>query len=305
MKVAMIREFGDPGVLRRGVLPLPAVGVDQVRVRVRVAGVQHFDARIRAGQFPRELTGPFPVVPGNEFAGVVEEVGQNVTASAIGDEVLGFSTLGAYAEHIVVPADQIIGKPTGMSWEVAGGFSGHAQGARNALNQMRVERGDSVLINAAAGGLGSIAVQLAKLRGATTIVGTASPRNHGFLRELGAIPVAYGPWLVERLRAIAPGGFDASLGCEPGGLAAAMTLARDPARVVTMVFSEEIAALGVRDWTGSRSLEGLTEMIDHYERGGFTVHIRSRHRLDDAAQAHRDLESGHGRGKMVLLLDGA
>ena len=303
MRAATIREFGDADVLRIDALPVPAVGAGQVRVRVRVAGVQHFDARVRAGQFPRDLTGPFPIVPGNEFAGTIEAVAAEVPDLAVGDEVLGFSTLGGYAEHIVVPADQVARKPSNMSWEIAGGFSGHAQGARNAVGQMRVALGDTVLINSAAGGLGTIAVQLARLRGATMVVGTASPRSHDYLRELGAIPVAYGPGLTDRLQSIAPGGFDAALGFEPDGLRAGMTLVHDPARVVTMVFSDQIAALGVQDWTGTRTLEGLNEMIGHYQRGDLTVHIRIRHRLDDAAQAHRELESGHGRGKIVLLIE--
>ncbi len=303
MRAATVREFGDADVLRLDTLPVPSVGPGQIRVRVRVAGVQHFDVRVREGRFPRDLTGPLPIVPGNEFAGTVEEVAADVTDLRIGDEVLGFSTLGAYAEHIVVPADQVVRKPTDMDWGIAGGFSGHAQGARNAVDQMRVASGDTVLINSAAGGLGTIAVQLARIRGAGTIVGTAGPHNHDYLRGLGALPVSYGPGLTERLRSVAPGGFDAALGFEPDGLRAGMALVHDPARVVTMVFSERIAALGVRDWTGTRSRDGLTEMIGHYERGDLTVHIRARHRLEEAAQAHRELETGHGRGKVVILVE--
>ncbi|GAA1005871.1 hypothetical protein Aple_040250 [Acrocarpospora pleiomorpha] len=122
------------------------------------------------------------MVPGNEFAGTIEQVGEDVTGLTVGEPVLGFSTLGAYAEPIVVPVDQVVRKPATMPWEVAGGFSGHAQGARNALNQMKVTKGDTVLINAAAGGLGAFAVQLARPRGVSTVIGTASPANHEYLR---------------------------------------------------------------------------------------------------------------------------
>lgn len=301
MKAVMIKEFGGPEVLRTADVPVPRPGGGEVRVRIRAAGVQHFDVRVRTGGFPRELTGDLPVVPGNEFAGTIDEIGAGVSGRAVGEEVLGFSTLGSYAEHIVVPVDQIASKPARMSWEVAGGFSGHAQGARNAVNQMRVAAGDVVLINSASGGLGAIVVQLARIRGAETIIGTANPRNHDYLRELGAIPVSYGSGLIDRLRAAAPNGFDAALGFEPDGLRAAMELVHDPARVVSMVFTEEIAALGVQDWTGTRGVEGLEEMLGHFERGELAINIRASFPLDEAGSAHRELEGGRGRGKIVLL----
>lgn len=300
MRVAAIHHFGPPDVLSLARLPTPRAELGQVRVRVRVAGVQHFDLGVRAGHFPREVVGDLPIVPGNEFAGVIDEVGADVTGVRIGDEVLGFSTLGAYAEHIVVPADHVVGKPPAMPWDVAGGFSGHAQGARNALNRMRINEGDTVLISAAAGGLGAMAVQLARLRGADAVIGTASPANHDYLRSLGAIPVAYGPGLTERVRHIAPSGIDAALGVDVDGLRACVGLVHDVSRVVTMIFNDEVAALGVTDWAGTRSAEGLREMVGFAADGDLSVAIRSRYRLEDAASAHGDLESGHGRGKIVI-----
>ncbi|MEX5633290.1 NADP-dependent oxidoreductase [Parafrankia sp. FMc2] len=300
MRAAVVHRFGPPGVLGVALLPAPHAGPGEVRVRVRVAGVQHFDLGVRAGEFPREFVGDPPIVPGNEFAGVIDEVGADVTGPRVGDEVLGFSTLGAYAEHIVVPAGQVVRKPPAVPWDVAGGFPGHAQGARNVLSRMRVTGGETVLINAAAGGLGAIAAQLARIRGAATVIGTASPANHEYVRSLGAIPVAYGPGLTDRVRNIAPAGIDAAFGFEVEGLRTAVELARDVGRVVTMIFNDEIAALGVSDWAGTRSTRGLREMVEYVERGDLSVAIRSRYRLEDAASAHRDLESGHGRGKIVI-----
>ncbi|MER6170848.1 NADP-dependent oxidoreductase [Streptosporangium sp. NPDC001681] len=300
MRAAALSSFGPPEVLRTVELDEPHPQAGQVRVRVEVAGVQPFDCGVREGRFPRALVGDFPIVPGNEFAGTIDQIGAGVTGFSVGDAVLGFSTLGGYAEWVVVPYDQVVPKPADMPWKIAGGFSGAAQGARNALNQMRVTTGDIVLINGASGGLGTMAVQLAKAMGASTVLGTASEANHDYLRSLGAVPVAYGPGLVERLRAIAPNGVDAALGFEADGLRAALGIAHDPDRVVTMVFSDEIAALGIRDWTGVRSAEGLTEMLSYHDKGQISVHIRAEYTLDHAAEAQRDVGSGHSRGKVVI-----
>ena len=123
---------------------------------------------------------------------------------------------------------------------------------------------------------------------------------YDYLRSLGAVPVAYGQGLADRLRAVAPDGIDAALGSEVDGLRAALEVTRDPARVVTMIYTEEIAALGVHAWTGVRSAEGLAEMLDHYVSGDLAVTIRAHYPLDRAADAHRDVGGGHGRGKVVI-----
>lgn len=302
MKAAALSSFGPPEVLRTVELDEPDAQAGQVRVQVKVAGVQPFDCGVREGRFPHALVGDFPIVPGNEFAGTIDQVGAGVTGFSVGDAVLGFSTLGGYAEWVTVPYDQVVPKPADMPWKIAGGFSGAAQGARNALNQMRVTTGDVVLINGASGGLGTMAVQLAKAMGASTVIGTAGQANHDYLRSLGAVPVTYGPGLVERLRAIAPNGVDAALGFEVDGLRAALEITHDPERVVTMVFSDEIAALGIRDWTGVRSAEGLTEMLSYHEKGQISVHIRAEYTLDHAAEAQRDVGTGHSRGKVVITI---
>ncbi|GCD96843.1 NADP-dependent oxidoreductase [Embleya hyalina] len=302
MRAAALTEYGPPEVLRSVELPDPRVGPGQVRVRPRIAGVQPFDCGVRTGVFPRTLTGDFPIVPGNEFAGTIDRIGPGVTGFAVGDSVLGFCTLGAYAESLVVAADQVARKPGGMSWETAGCFSGSAQGARNAFAEMRVTSGDVVLINGASGGLGTMAVQLARAKGAAKVVGTASEANHDYVRALGAVPVAYGPGLADRLRAVVPEGFDTALGFEPDGLRASLDVVHDRTRVVTMVYSDEIAALGIQDWTGVRSAEGMSEMLALYERGDLTVHVRARYPLADAAAAHRDVGAGHGRGKVVISI---
>src|SRR5690606_7315202 len=305
VRAAGLASFGPPDVLHVMEVPEPHAGAGQVRVRVRAAGVQPFDCRVRAGGFPPGRTFDMPVIPGNEFAGVVDQLGDGVDGFSVGTAVLGFTTLGSYAEYVVVGADQVVPKPGAMPWEVAGAFSGSAQGAHMAVEQMGVRPGETVLVNGAAGALGTMVVQLARVRGAATVIGTARPRNHDHLRSLGAVPVTYGPGLVDRIRAVAPDGVDAALGWEVDGLRAALEVTTDADRVVSMVFSDEVAQLGLREWTGERSAARLTEMLAHHSAGELAVHIRRAYPLDRAAEAHRDVGSGHGRGKVVIVVDPA
>ncbi|GIJ26787.1 hypothetical protein Vqi01_19490 [Micromonospora qiuiae] len=201
-------------------------------MRVRAAGVQPFDCAVRAGWTPPGTPPGFPRIPGNEFAGVVDQIGEGVTGIAVGTEVLGFDLLNAYAEHVVVPAGHVTAKPAGMPWEVAGGFSAAAQTAHIALRELNVGKGDTVLIHGAAGAVGTVAVQLAVQWGAT-VIGTAREVNHDYLRSLGAIPVAYGDGLLERVRAVAPDGVDAALdGAGGEALAVSLALVADAHRVV-------------------------------------------------------------------------
>ncbi|MGW7081745.1 NADP-dependent oxidoreductase [Streptomyces sp. NPDC054871] len=304
MKAAAVASFGPPDALRIHELETPNAGPGEVRVRVKTAGVQPFDAAIRRGWTPPFLAAKPPVVPGNEFAGVVDQLGDRVTGVETGTEVIGFSTLNAYAEYVVVPADQIVPKPAAMPWQVAGGFSGNGQGAHLALQAMQVGRGDTVLINAAAGALGSFAVQLALAWGAAKVIGTASEANHDYLRSLGAIPVAYGDGLVERVRAVAPDRVDAALDAVgPETLRACVELVKDPNRIRTMLSFDEAKELGVPLLGPGRSATRLAQLVDLYDEGAISVHIRGAYPLSEAAEAHRAVELGHGRGKIVIVVD--
>ncbi|MEU7576467.1 NADP-dependent oxidoreductase [Streptomyces sp. NPDC041068] len=303
MIAAALSAYGPPEVLRPMELDVPEPGPGEVLVRVRAAGVQPFDLGVREGRVPPGAEPGFPVVPGNEFAGVVERIGGRVADFAPGDEVLGYSLLGGYAQYVAVPAEQLVHKPTAMPWTVAGGFSGNGQGAHLALSQLRVGPGDTVLIGAAAGALGTLSVQLARAWGATTVIGTASEANHDHLRALGAIPVTYGEGLVDRIRAVAPDGVDAALDAAgPEGLRAAVAVAKDRGRVVTMVAMEEATRLGLPDWGGTRSAARLAELTALYEKGALDVHLRATFPLERAADAHRLVATRHGRGKVVLTV---
>lgn len=303
MRVAGFSEYGGPEVLRIMELDPPRPGPGQVRIRVRAAGVQPYDCRLRAGWTLPGVPADLPAVPGNEFAGVVDQIGETVTGLAVGAEVLGFGQLNCYAEYLVVPADQVTAKPGGMPWPVAGGFSASAQTAHIALQELAVGPGDTVLVHAASGGVGTVAVQLARRWGAT-VIGTAREANHDYLRGLGAIPVSYGDGLLDRIRAVAPGGVDAALdGAGGEALPVSLALVADRARVLTLVDHGRAAELGIRTTPNLRSADRLAALADLHSRGSLRIHVRQSYPLHRAADAHRDVESRHGPGKVVLTLD--
>ncbi|WP_372408471.1 NADP-dependent oxidoreductase [Streptomyces luteireticuli] len=301
-RAALFHEPGGPEVLRVEEVEEPQAGPGQVRVRVRAAGVQPYDCAVRAGWTPPGVSGPLPRIPGNEFAGVIDQVGPGVTAWAPGDEVLGFGQLGAYAELIVSPADQVTRKPATMPWEVAGGFTAGTQTAHIALETIAPREGEVLLVHGAAGSVGGAAVQLARAGGAM-VIGTAREANHAYLRSLGALPVAYGEGLVERIRELAPQGVDCVLdGAGGEAFDLSLDLVADRSRMLTLVEHQRAAAAGVRTTPPARSAARLAGLAERYARGELAWHVRAVYPLDRAADAQRDVESGHGRGKVVLLV---
>lgn len=208
MEAIVYEEFGGPEVLRLTRVDDVHPGPGQIRVAVRAAGVNPVDHKIRNGWMEAAFPTPLPATPGSEFAGVVDETGEGVTGPAVGDEVLGRSVTGAYAAYVLADADAVAPRPEGLGWEEAAALPVATATAARVLDELAVTAGDTLLLHGAAGAVGSAAVQLATARGAT-VVGTASPANHDYLRVLGAVPVAYGEGLVERVRAAAPQGVDA------------------------------------------------------------------------------------------------
>jgi len=294
--------FGEPEVLHTIEVSPPPPGPGEVRVRMRAAGVQPADVQLRRGWTPPGFEVRFPQVLGNELAGIVDTIGADVTEFAEGDAVLGFQPLACYAELVVLPADQLVLKPPSMPWEVAGALSASGQTASIALEQVGVAPGDTVLIHAAAGGVGTIAVQLARARGAR-VIGTVSDANRDYVRALGATPVAYGDGLAARVRALAPEGVDAALDAVGGGaLRASVELVPDRSRVGTIVDYPLAAELGAHAIRGARSADRLAELTALSAADRLHIHIRATYPLDRAADAHRDVERGHGRGKVVLVL---
>lgn len=302
MRAAAIDAFGPPETLHVQELPRPEASGDRVLVRVVSAGVQPTDAAIRGGWTPPGATITFPQILGNEFSGVVTGVGPNVTGFAVGDAVLGFNVLGCYAEYVAVPETQLVHTPPEVAWEAAGALSASGQTAHTALEELSVAEGETVVVHGAAGGVGSMFTQLALLRGAT-VVGTASPDNHEYLRGLGAVPVGYGDGQADRIRAAAEGPIDAVL--DTAGhenLRTAVGLTEDRTRTATIVDMGLATELGCRIVRSQRSTERLAELVRLVAAGRLNVHIRRVYTLDEVAEAHRDVETGHGRGKVVLTI---
>ncbi|MBF6331232.1 NADP-dependent oxidoreductase [Nocardia transvalensis] len=300
MKAVVFEEYGPPEVLRIVDLATPNPEPGQVRVRVHASGVQPFDTGVRQGWPGFPVT--FPAQIGNEFAGVVDAVGPDVTEFVPGDEVLGWVFMAGLAEYVVVGTDAVVPKPQTMPWEVAGSLSASGQTAYTALHELGVGQGDTVLVHAAAGGVGTVAVQLARAWGAT-VLGTASPANHSYLQELGAMPVAYGEGLIERVRQIAPQGVDAVVdGAGGRALRDSIELVENADRIGTLVDHALAEQLGARSIRAQRSASRLAELVRLWERGSLRVHVRATYPLDRAAEAHRDVERGHGRGKVAVVV---
>lgn len=303
MRAAAIEEHGPASALRTMELPRPSPAAGEVLVKVRVAGVQLTDAAIRGGWVPPGARIVFPQVLGNEFSGTIEALGTEVDEFDVGDEVLGFRVLGCYAEYVSVPSTQIVAKPTQVSWRTAGTLSASGQTAHTALERLGARKGETLLVHGAAGGVGSMMVQLAKIRG-LNVVGTASSANHDYLRRLGAVAVAYGGGQLDRIKTAAPQGIDLVLDAAGhDNLRTAVELVPDRTRIATIVDMELAKELDCQWVSSDRSAARLRELADLCAENQLVVTVRATYRLDEASDAHRDVETGHGRGKVALVID--
>jgi NADPH:quinone reductase-like Zn-dependent oxidoreductase len=220
---------------------------------------------------------------------------------SVGDEVFGATTGGAAADFAVLT--HWARKPAGLSFEEAAGLTTAVETAQRAFDTIGLKPGFTVLVNGAAGGVGQAAVQLARAEGASLVIGTASEGNHEYLRSLGVVPTTYGDGLVERVRALAPDGVDLAFDTAGRGvLPALIEITGDPGRVVTIA-SYDAADYGVHLTTGgdSRAWGALAHAAELFERGEFRLPVEQTFRFDDAAAAHRLSETGHVRGKLVLV----
>lgn len=198
---------GDTDVLTARSREIPAPGPGEVLVEVIAAGISHIDGFIRSGREEAWADEPFPRGSGSDFAGIVE-VGDADGRFRRGDEVVGHVRQGAHATHVVVPVAALVPKPAHVPWEVAGGLFLAGVTALDILDDLRIGPGDTVVISAAAGGVGSIEAQVAKHRGAF-VIGTCGERNFDYLRQLGIKPVTYGEGIERRIRELAPDGVTA------------------------------------------------------------------------------------------------
>jgi NADPH:quinone reductase-like Zn-dependent oxidoreductase len=301
MKAIQYREFGGPEVLELVDVPDPHPAPGQIRVAVRAAGVNPIDWKMRSGM----RGGDLPQTTGREVAGVVDELGDGVTDAAVGDKVFGFAADGGGAAELALASDYAPIPPS-LGFAGAAGLPVAVETAVRTLDLLGVSAGTTVLINGAAGAVGSAAVQLAVARGAR-VIGTASPGNHEYLRSLGAEPTTYGDGLVERVRELAPGRVDAALDAAGGGaLPALVELAGDPGHVVTVADYPGAQETGARFSGGpgtARAVHALADIGELIEAGRFTLPVAQTFPLDQIAAAHRLSEAGHVRGKLVLLVD--
>jgi NADPH:quinone reductase-like Zn-dependent oxidoreductase len=301
MKAVTYTDYGPPEVLRVPDAEEPHAGDGQIRIAVRAAGVNPIDWKARSGVMREMMPLSFPVVDGREASGVVDDVGPGVSGVAPGDEVFGFSVGGAAAEHAVL--DDYARKPADLAWEDAAALPVAAETSLRVFDVLGgLGAGQTIVINGAAGGVGTVAVQIARARGAR-VIGTASEGNHEFLRSLGAEPTTYGDGMVDRVRALAPGGVDLAFDTAgKGGIPDLITLTGDPARVATIA-DFGAAALGakVSGGAGGRAPGALDEAARLVDSGQLHVPVQQTFTFAEAPEAHRLSEGGHVRGKLVLV----
>ena len=297
-------RYGDRSVLYVTDVPVPAPKGGEVVVEVKAAGINPGEAAIRAGVLADRFPATFPSGEGSDLAGIVSAVGDSVDEFALGDPVLGFSfRRSSHANYVPVPTSQLIRKPPELSWEVAGSLYVVGCTAYAAVRAVDAKEGETVAVSAAAGGVGTVVVQLLALRG-SRVLGIASQVNADWLRSHRAIPVSYGDGLAARLRHAAGGKIDAFIdlfGPQYLELAVDLGIPRD--RIETIASFEKAQELGVKaEGSGTASTrEVLTEMADLAASGAIEIPIAATYPLDRVADAFAELEQRHTRGKIVLL----
>ncbi|MFI0939853.1 NADP-dependent oxidoreductase [Streptomyces sp. NPDC021020] len=303
MKAVRFHEYGGIDVLRVEDVERPVPGAGQVLVEVRAAGIQPGEVMIREGARHGRWPASFPSGQGSDLAGVVVEAGPEVRGFAVGDEVLGFTHRRAsHAEFVVVDDVHLVSRPEGLSWDVAGSL--YVAGTTAYATVFAVDPGpsDTVVVSGAAGGVGALAVQLARRRGAT-VIGLASERDHQWLKDRGVLPVTYGDGVAERVRQAAGGKVDAFIDTYGDGYVdLAVELGVHPERINTIRDWQAAARTGARTYGegAAASAVVLGELARLAARGDLDVPIAATYPLEQVRDAYRDLEGHHAPGKIVL-----
>ena len=303
-KAVRFERYGDVDVLRVVDVPRPVPGHDQAVVRVRAAGINPGEAAIRTGLLHERWPATFPSGQGSDLAGVVEEVGDGVTDVSVGDEVIGFThERASQAELVAVDAGDLTPRPPGVPWDVAGALFVAGSTAYAAVQAVAPNKDDTVVVSGAAGGVGTIAVQLAGLSGAT-VLGLASPPHHGWLHDHGIVPVDYGDGVQERLRKAAGGRVDAFVDTFGSGYVdLAISLGVAPERIDTIVDWPAARRHGTKtdgNMVGARA-EVLAELAGLIDSGRLDVPVARTYPLAEVQAAYRELERRHTLGKIVLI----
>ncbi|KFF60507.1 alcohol dehydrogenase [Cryobacterium sp. MLB-32] len=303
MRAITYSKYGSPDVLELTEQPVPKVGPGMVLVRVKAAAVNPVDWKVMAGYLDTMLDSDFPVIPGWDVAGVVEAVGVDSPQFRVGDEVISngrkdYVHGGSFAEFIALPERLVARKPASLTWEQSAGLPLAGLTAFQVLTRLQVAAGDTVLIHGGAGGVGSLAIQIAAARGAR-VIATASAANHDYLRELGAEPVTYGDGLTERVRALAPEGVQVVADFVGGVLDTTLAVLADGGRHASVADGEVEAHGGTWMWVDPAGAD-LQKLADLVEEHAFTVEVARSFPLDQAADAYRLNMLGHTRGKIVV-----
>jgi len=303
MRAMTYSQYGGPEVLRLIEVPVPKVGPGEVLVRVHSAAVNPVDWKIMSGGLDGLMDVVFPVVPGWDVAGVVEAVGIDTPEYAAGDEVIAYARKdwvhgGTFAQFVTVPVRALARKPASLSWNEAAGLPLAGLTAYQVLTRLGVGKDDTVLVHGAAGGVGSLGVQIARHLGAR-VIGTASLARHDRLRTLGAEPVAYGEGLTERVRALAPAGVDVVADFVGGVLDVTLAVLRPGGRHASVADASVLGAGGQWIWVrpGAEDLSRVAELV---ERGELTVPVAAVFSLEQLADAFRSSQQGHSAGKIVI-----
>jgi NADPH2:quinone reductase len=311
--VAVATAFGGPEVLSIIEVRTLEPGPGEARIEVRAIGVNPIDCKLYSGAFGAD-PGRLPLRLGSEAAGVVTAVGPDAIGPAgpvsVGDEVIAYRAPGAYAAELALPAQALVPRPAGLDWAAAAGLMLTGATAWHALAATEVGAGDTVLVHGAAGGVGLIVVQLAVGRGAT-VVATASPARHDALRALGALPVAYGDGLADRVRAAAPDGIDVALDLigTDEAIDVSLELVADRARIATIAAARRGLELGIKALGGSPGADPGTairqvarlELARLAGEKALRVFVAQTFPLADVAAAHRAIMTGHTSGKIALI----
>ncbi len=304
MRAVRFDRYGDRSVLYVAEVEVPTPGPGHVQVEVRAAGVNPGEAAIRSGALDSRFPATFPSGQGSDLAGVVSLVGPGSSRFAPGNEVLGWTwDRASHAEFVVVPETQLVTKPAGLVWEVAGSLYVVGATAYAAVEAVEPEEGDVVAVSAAAGGVGSLVVQLLRLKGAS-VLAIASKTNHEWLASKGAVPIAYGPELRRDLEEAAPDGIDAFIDLfGPEYVELALDLGVAPWRINTITSFDKAGEVGARtegSASGS-STEVLALMADLVTSGQVELPIAATFPLEEVQQAFELVEQRHTHGKVVLV----
>ncbi|MET8978708.1 NADP-dependent oxidoreductase [Streptomyces sp. NPDC004539] len=308
MKAISYSRYGGPEVFEYGEVRDPKVGPDSVLVKVRAAAVNPVDWKAREGYLDGIIDPVFPVVPGWDVSGVVVKPGFSVTEYAVGDEVVGyvredFLSRGTFAEYVAAPVRTLARKPRNQSFEEAAGLPLAGLTAYQGLvHALSVRRGETILVHAAAGGVGSLAVQIGHHLGCR-VLGTASERNHDFVRSLGGEPVTYGEGLVDRIRGLAPEGVDAAFDTVGGDALKASVNVLTPEGRLASVADGDVLGYGGRYFWVRPDAKDLTRLVELVEQGVVSVHVSETFPLERAAEAYRLNQEGRTRGKIVVTVE--